>query len=53
MVIWYFMYAVAGMAFFGTVNHGNYIDDYGNFQDFPSALLTLIRFVPTKLLLCS
>jgi hypothetical protein len=39
----YFMYAIAGMALFGEVKRGNFLDAYGNFESFPLAVVTLFR----------
>jgi hypothetical protein len=43
MVVVFFVFAIAAMALFGSVKHGNYIDVYGNFETFPVAALTLFR----------
>lgn len=43
MVVIFFVYSIAAMALFGSVKHGNYIDAYGNFETFPTAVLTLFR----------
>ena len=39
----YFMFAVTAMYLFGTMEHRVYINEYANFEDFPTALITLFR----------
>ena len=43
MVLEYFIFSVLGMALFGKVKHGFYMDGHGNYEDFPSAMVTLFR----------
>ena len=51
LMVLFFVYAVAGMALFGSVKQGNYLDSYGNFEDFPTAVVTLFRCDLPRLLL--
>ena len=43
MVLEYFIFSVLGMALFGRVKHGFYMTDHGNYENFPSAMVTLFR----------
>jgi len=43
LAVFYFVYAVAGMALFGNVRYTNYLNDDANFRTFPTAMVTLFR----------
>ena len=43
MVLEYFIFSVLGMALFGKVKHGFYMTAHGNYETFPSAMVTLFR----------
>lgn len=39
----FFMFAVAGQQLFGTVEHGDFINEHANFEDFRHSILLLFR----------
>jgi hypothetical protein len=39
----FFVFAIAAMNLFGTVKHGFFIDDHGNFETFFRSFVTLVR----------
>ena len=43
MVLEYFIFSVLGMALFGKVKHGFYMNRHGNYETFTSAMVTLFR----------
>ena len=43
LLLLFFIYAVAGMALFGNVKHGQFLNIHANFQSFGTSMLTLYR----------
>mmetsp|Transcript_7317 Transcript_7317/g.933 ORF Transcript_7317/g.933 Transcript_7317/m.933 type:complete len:87 (+) Transcript_7317:141-401(+) len=43
LLLLYFVFGVAGMALFGKLNHGEFINEHANFENFYFAITTLFR----------
>ncbi len=45
MLLFFFIYAIIGMNLFGSIKHGDFLNRQANFQNFPNAMLVLMRWV--------
>ena len=43
MLLFFFVWAVLGMNLFGDIKYGEYLNRHANFEDWPSAMMTLFR----------
>ncbi|GLC39690.1 Caveolin-2 [Pleodorina starrii] len=45
MLLFFSMYAIVGMNVFGDMMHGTYLNRHSNFNNFPNAMLVLMRII--------
>lgn len=45
MLLFFFIYAIIGMNLFGSIKHGDFLNRQANFENFPNAMLVLMRWV--------